>query len=105
MGQHDTKHPNYLPSPEIIKQRAQTVKWLQDLGFNSRFICSVMQHQIPDIELVKKMVLKDGAEQTFYKLLPFLAKTEYDKECSNTWKSTLIEEEEEEEEEYYDNDY
>ena len=103
-----SRQKQYVPSPRVIAQRAKDVRWLKSLGFNSRFICSVIQHNMPCVKVVEKMIQKYGTEETFYRLLPFLSDTEYDKECTDIWKQPEEEEkEEEEEEDYYDtsNDY
>jgi hypothetical protein len=71
----------YLPSPQDIEKRKSELLWLQQCGFNSRFIASVMQFEMPRLAKVRKMVDRWGADETYNRLLPFLSETEYDDEC------------------------
>ena len=68
----------YLPSPLEIKQRIEDIRWLTSRGFSRRFVCAVMTHESPGLDLVKTTVFKYGLDGAIKKLTPFLAKTEYD---------------------------
>ena len=70
----------YLPSPQEIEDRKESIGWLRHQGFDSSFICGVMSFEHPGINRVKEMVRKYGPEATYEKLKPFLIKTEYDEE-------------------------
>ncbi len=70
----------YLPDPVEVEIRIARLKELQRLGFNDRFICSVMQHDTPTMRKVRQMVARYGVSETYRRCKPFLAPTEYDKE-------------------------
>jgi hypothetical protein len=71
----------FLPDPDEIRERIGQMQWLKLLGFDNRYLCSIMQHDCPDISLVRKMVEKYGADETRERLDGMLEKTEYDN-CS-----------------------
>ena len=69
----------FLPSPDVVRERIGQMRWLGLLGFDNRFLCSIMQYDCPSIELVRRMVAKHGPQETRRRLLGMLEKTEYDK--------------------------
>lgn len=72
------KNCPYMPSPTIIEERKALLKELRGYGFNERFICSIMQHDTPTIEVVRASVEKYGPSKTWRRYRNFLASTEYD---------------------------
>lgn len=70
----------YLPSPDQIEIRKAMLAELRSYEFNERFICSIMQHDTPTIEVVRRMVQRYGPEETWRRCKHFLAVTEYDHE-------------------------
>ena len=67
----------YMPSPSDIYRRRMELRWLEGCGFDRHFIASVMEHDMPCLERVMKMVERYGVEETRRRCSPFLADTEY----------------------------
>jgi len=73
-------HGAFLPDPDEVRARIGQMRWLAELGFDDRFMCSVMQYECPTIHLVRRMVKRYGVTETIRRLEPMLEKTEYDRE-------------------------
>jgi hypothetical protein len=74
-------HDTYLPDEEEITARAKELRWLQGMGFSSRFICNVMRGYL-DIKVVRAAIthgVRPGVIETQYDIL--LEPTEYDRPC------------------------
>jgi len=84
IGGRSANNARYLPSPGDIEQRITDLRWLQEQGFNQRFIASVLQFDTPTLDVVVKMVKRHGPFETYKRLRIFLAPTEYDLECPDT---------------------
>ena len=64
--------PEYLPSPDEIRDRANILLWMQEQNWSDDFITSVMIYDSPEIELVWRMVDKYGPEVAYKKMMEFL---------------------------------
>lgn len=67
----------YLPSPAEIEARKVDVHMLVKLGFDSAFVASVMQYDMPHIDRVKRLLKLYGPEETYRRCQPFLHRSEY----------------------------
>ena len=63
---------SYTPSPKEIRRRIGMMRWLEALGFDDRFVCSVMYYGSPSIEMVRKFVKKYGIAETKRRLGPMV---------------------------------
>ncbi len=86
-GQLKEDRGTYLPTPLEIYERLEDLKWLSFNGFPSRFICGVMQHETPGIDIVRKLTKVHGSKGAYERLVQFVPSTEYDREDSG-WQST-----------------
>ncbi len=64
--------PEYLPSPDEIRDRANILLWMQEQNWSDDFITSVMIYDSPETELVWKMVKKFGPKVAYEKMMEFL---------------------------------
>ncbi len=48
----------YVPTPDEIIERGDTVRWLRDLGFSEQFMTEVMVKDIVSIDLIRRLVNK-----------------------------------------------
>ena len=75
----DSEYKNgvFLPSEERVLERAAELRWLLEMGFSVVLITSVMDFDMPTIEVVRRMVEQYGVELTEKKLDIYLIKEEY----------------------------
>ena len=67
----------YMPTPERVLERAADLRWLEEMGFDEILIGSVMDFDMPIIEVVRRLVERCGTFLTRQMLDPFLVKGEY----------------------------
>ena len=63
---------SYTPSPREVRKRIGMMRWMEALGFDDRFVCSVMHHECPSIVTVRRFVKKYGVEDTKRRLYPMI---------------------------------
>lgn len=69
----------YLPNPRVLRERVAQLNWLKAMGFEPNFIHSIMRHDCPSFQLVKRLVKRYGVAETKDKLRPML--DDYDLEA------------------------
>ena len=71
----EPKHPTakaYTPSPQEIKRRIRSLKWLQQKQFSDKLQDAIMIYDCPTIDVVKRMVQSVGLRETKQRLMNFL---------------------------------
>lgn len=63
----------YIPSPDDIVERCRNLRWLQNLGFASFVIESVLVFEHPTINFVERQVERGrSSDEITHRILPFL---------------------------------
>lgn len=52
--------PSYLPTPEEIQKRKEIGRWMLDMGWPDEIMDSVMQHDSPSTDAVRRLVYRHG---------------------------------------------
>jgi hypothetical protein len=80
VARREGKGMPFFPSPEEVRNRIAMLTELRELGFNELFITSVMAHDTPNIDVVRRMVARYGAAETYRRCRDFLAIPENEEE-------------------------
>jgi len=67
----------FMPPEEEVLARVEDLVWLQERGFDEVLISSVMDFDMPEIGVVRRLVEKYGTLLAKEKLEPFIIRTEY----------------------------
>lgn len=70
--------PPYLPSIEEIYDRGEILQWMQYFRWKQRIIDSIMYHDNPTTQVVRKLVYKHGPDKAYILIKKFLEWTKED---------------------------
>ena len=70
MGRKNT--PDYLPLPGEILSRGEALRWMIRVGWSWDLIDSIMMHDCPDLETVRRLVYQYGPEDARQRMIRML---------------------------------